>query len=65
MGEGRERQARERLQELPRRPDLFNEGDLIRHKKFGDGIVTRILDQKKVEIMFKDESRTLAQGLTD
>lgn len=48
------------------RVDLtFAEGDLIRHKKFGDGIVTRILDPKKVEILFKDEPRTLAQGLTD
>ena len=43
----------------------FSEGDLIRHKKFGDGVVTRILDPKKVEILFKDEPRTLAQGLTD
>lgn len=43
----------------------FNEGDLIRHKKFGDGIVTRIIDAKKVEILFRDEPRTLAQGLTD
>ena len=45
--------------------ELFNEGDLIRHKKFGDGIVTRIIDQRKVEILFQDEARTLAQGLTD
>lgn len=45
--------------------EIFAEGDLIRHKKFGDGIVTRILDPKKVEILFKDEPRTLAQGLTD
>lgn len=44
---------------------LFNEGDLIRHKKFGDGVVTRIIDPKKVEILFRDEARTLAQGLTD
>jgi hypothetical protein len=43
----------------------FAEGDLVRHKKFGDGVVTRILDPKKVEILFKDEPRTLAQGLTD
>ena len=43
----------------------FSEGDLIRHKKFGDGVVTRILDPRKVEILFKDEPRTLAQGLTD
>ena len=45
--------------------EMFSEGDLIRHKKFGDGVVTRILDPKKVEILFKDEPRTLAQGLVD
>jgi hypothetical protein len=45
--------------------ETFAEGDLIRHKKFGDGVVTRILDPRKVEILFKDEPRTLAQGLTD
>jgi hypothetical protein len=45
--------------------ETFAEGDLVRHKKFGDGVVTRILDAKKVEILFKDEPRTLAQGLTD
>lgn len=45
--------------------ETFSEGELVRHKKFGDGVVTRILDPKKVEILFKDEPRTLAQGLTD
>lgn len=48
------------------RVDLtFAEGDLIRHNKFGDGVVTRILDSNKIEILFRDEPRTLAQGLTD
>lgn len=45
--------------------ETFNEGDLIRHKKFGDGVVLRVLDARKVEILFKDEPRTLAQGLVD
>lgn len=44
---------------------IFAEGDLVRHKKFGDGVVTRVIDPKKVEILFKDEPRMLAQGLTD
>lgn len=44
---------------------IFSEGDLIRHKKFGDGVVTKVLDANKVEILFKDEQRTLAQGLAD
>jgi hypothetical protein len=42
----------------------FAEGDLLRHRKFGDGVVTRVIDAKKVEVLFQDEPRTLAQGLT-
>jgi hypothetical protein len=41
----------------------FSEGDLLRHKKFGDGVVTRIIDSHKVEVLFRDEARTLAQGM--
>jgi hypothetical protein len=41
----------------------FREGELLRHKKFGDGIVTRVIDASKVEVLFRDEPRTLAQGL--
>jgi hypothetical protein len=41
----------------------FQEGELVRHKKFGDGVVTRIIDGHKIEILFRDEARTLAQGL--
>ena len=43
--------------------EIFAEGDLVRHSKFGDGIVTRILDARKVEILFREEPKTLAQGL--
>jgi hypothetical protein len=42
----------------------FNEGDLVRHKKFGDGVVTRVIDAHKVEILFRDEPRTLAQAMS-
>jgi hypothetical protein len=42
----------------------FHEGDLVRHKKFGDGVVTRVIDAKKVEVLFRDEPRTLAQGMS-
>jgi hypothetical protein len=41
----------------------FQEGELVRHKKFGDGVVTRVIDASKVEVLFRDEARTLAQGL--
>lgn len=43
----------------------FQEGDLIRHTKFGDGVVTRVLDSRKVEVLFKEEAKTLAQGMND
>ncbi len=42
----------------------FQEGELLRHKKFGDGVVTRVIDAHKVEVLFRDETRTLAQALT-
>jgi hypothetical protein len=42
----------------------FSAGDLIRHSKFGDGVVQRVLDAGKVEILFKDGPRTMAQGQT-
>ncbi len=42
----------------------FQEGDLVRHKKFGDGVVTRVVDARKVEVLFRDEAKTLAQGMT-
>jgi hypothetical protein len=42
----------------------FKEGELVRHKKFGDGVVTRIIDAHKVEILFRDEARTLAQAMS-
>jgi hypothetical protein len=42
----------------------FREGDLVRHKKFGDGIVTRVIDAHKVEVLFRDEAKTLAQGMS-
>jgi hypothetical protein len=41
----------------------FQENDLIRHTKFGDGLVTRVLDKSKIEVMFREGPRVLAQGL--
>ena len=42
---------------------VFHEGDLLRHKKFGDGVVTRVIDAHKVEVLFKEEPKTLAHGM--
>lgn len=47
----------------PYRIDLtFNKGELIRHSKFGDGVVAVVLDAAKVEVLFKDGPRMLAQA---
>lgn len=40
----------------------FNPGDLVRHSKFGDGVIARVLDPHKVEILFEDGPRTMAQN---
>ncbi len=42
----------------------FRQGELVHHTKFGDGVVMRVVDAAKVEVAFKDETRTLAQNLT-
>ncbi len=40
----------------------FSEGELVTHKKFGEGYVTEVLEDGKVSIMFRDGARTLAHG---
>ncbi|HTJ83835.1 MAG TPA: hypothetical protein VL400_19080 [Polyangiaceae bacterium] len=40
----------------------FTDGDLVRHSKFGDGVVARVIDPTKVEILFEDGPRTMAHN---
>nr|AYM54510.1 hypothetical protein [Racemicystis crocea] len=40
------------------------EGELVHHSKFGDGVVSKVIDRGKVEILFKDGPRTMAHGQT-
>ena len=42
----------------------FGQGELIHHPKFGDGVVARVIDRGKVEVLFKDGPRTMAHGQT-
>jgi hypothetical protein len=42
---------------------LFGSGELVRHPKFGDGVVARVIDRAKVEILFQDGPRTMAHGM--
>jgi hypothetical protein len=48
-----------------RTTQTFSHGELVHHSKFGDGVVTKVVDAHKVEILFKAEHKTLAQGLAD
>ena len=41
---------------------MWSPGELVRHKSFGDGVVARIIDPKKVEILFEEGPKTMAQG---
>lgn len=43
--------------------DTYEEGDLLQHKKFGEGVVLRVVDVRKIEVLFKDEPRVLAHGM--
>jgi len=40
----------------------FAKGDLVRHTKFGEGVVAAVVDATKCEVLFKDGMKTLAQS---
>lgn len=42
--------------------ESYGVGDLVKHSKFGDGVIARIIDRGKVEVLFQEGSKTLAQG---
>ena len=45
------------------RMDLtFAKGEVIRHAKFGEGVVTQVVETDKCEILFKDGLKMLAQA---
>jgi len=42
--------------------EVFSPGELIRHTKFGDGLVARVIDRGKVEVLFQAGMKTMAHG---
>ncbi len=40
----------------------FTETPAIRHKKFGIGVVTKVLDDNKIEVLFQEDKKVLAQN---
>lgn len=41
----------------------FQQDALVHHAKFGDGYVVEVIDEHKIEVMFQDGPRVLAQGI--
>lgn len=40
----------------------FNSEDVIQHKVFGVGLVTRVISDKKMEVLFEESTRLLVHG---
>jgi hypothetical protein len=40
----------------------FSETPAIRHKKFGVGVITKVLADNKIEVLFQDDTKILAQN---
>jgi hypothetical protein len=40
----------------------LNQDDVIQHKSFGIGLVTRVVSDKKVEVLFEDSTKLLVHG---
>lgn len=41
----------------------YSTGELIRHTRFGDGVIARVIDAQKMEVIFEDGPRTMAQAM--
>jgi hypothetical protein len=38
---------------------IFEQGDIIAHPSFGPGVVEKVVDQNKIEVLFRDDFRIL------
>ena len=43
--------------------ETFKANELMRHSKFGDGIVVEVIDRQKIRVLFRDEARVLAHSV--
>ncbi len=41
---------------------VFQVGQLVRHKKFGDGVVTELMDGGKIQVVFEPGPKMLVHG---
>lgn len=42
--------------------ETFAAGQLLKHKKFGEGVVAEVLEDGKVAVLFEDGEKTLVHG---
>jgi len=42
---------------------VFEVGHLVHHTKYGDGVVLRVLDRTKIEVLLKEGTRLLAHAM--
>jgi len=40
----------------------YNQDDVIKHKTFGIGLVTKVISDKKLEVLFEDSTKLMIQG---
>jgi hypothetical protein len=40
----------------------FADGEVLTHPKLGAGVVTRVVDANKIEVLFREGLRTLVHG---
>lgn len=56
----------ERLRGLPAKPyaldGLFDAGEKVEHPVLGPGIVKKLIEPDKMEVLFKEEIKILARG---
>jgi hypothetical protein len=43
--------------------ETFAANELMRHSKFGDGVVLEVIDRQKIRVLFRDEARVLAHSV--
>jgi hypothetical protein len=41
---------------------VFSEGQLLRHKKFGEGVVLEVVEDEKIQVLFEAGSRLLVHA---
>lgn len=44
--------------------DSYREGDLVVHKEFGFGVVSKVISSRKMEVVFENSKKLMAMNVT-